>query len=159
MFQSTRLLSDLTSRVALADFHNKIPSYIARTNNRGMLASRFVFQLSWEPFSQVWLHISARGMWGWGWGWGRVSVAELGVNRCGGHVESPERPRCIFIVEKLESSKREGNRLSSWGIDPFLRHSLFSNLQRPMAVSFSSSFLFFRLLFFSFKMKLELGRW
>lgn len=31
----------------------------------------------------------------------------IGVNRCGAHDESPERPRCIFIVEKLEPSKRE----------------------------------------------------
>lgn len=36
-------------------------------------------------------------------------------------------------------------------------HSLFPNLQHPMAVCFSPSF--FLLLFLSFKMKLELGRW
>lgn len=69
-------------------------------------------------------------------------------------VERPVSHGCISTAKSLVSSNR-GNRLSGWGIDLFFPpcHSLFSNLQHPIAVCFSPfSFLFF-FCFYSFLLK------
>lgn len=83
----------------------------------------------------------------------------MGVNRCGSgrqtlwELERPVSHGCISTVKSLVSSNR-GNRLSGWGIDLFFPcHSLFSNLQHPIAVCFSPSFFLLFFCFYSFLLK------
>lgn len=94
-------------------------------------------------------------------------VLSLGgaVSRCGvsptdvtGAWESSESS----LQRKNLVSSTRGNRLSGWGIDLFSLATVYfqiSNILWLPVLSPSSFLYFFLLLFFSFKMKLELGRW
>lgn len=98
-----------------------------------------------------------------------IRSVKQGLNRCelelvSKHYETGELERLVshggISTEKSLVSSNRGNRLSGWRIDLFfpLPQLIFKSPTSYGCLFFFFFFLFFLLSFFSFKMKLELGR-
>lgn len=102
-----------------------------------------------------------------GWSYGtsrhvkRTRPPEPNITRAGETEELELLSQGSTSTEKSLVSCNRGNRLSGWRIDLFfaLPQLIFKSPTSYGCLFSSSSFLFFLPSFFSFKMKLELGRW